>query len=196
MSGLEIKPTNYKKLHIDYKHNRIVFKCNICDNVYKSGINLNRHLKNAHVLKDFKCNQCNFETTTKEKLLMHHTRIHGLPRHACNQCTKKYTTIESLRNHKIKNKFSRVKISPIEGVGVFAIRDIEAGQILIEDIPMKQTNGNFYTEEELIENGVDEENIKLLKDYWCQTVTTCWWANFNVANRSTHHYRQSSSSNY
>jgi hypothetical protein len=79
--------------------------------------------------------------------------------------------IESLRNHKIKNKFSRVKISPIEGVGVFAIRDIRSGQVLIEDIPMKQTNGKFYTEEDLIENGVDEENIKLLKDYWCQSRT-------------------------
>tara|TARA_B100000073_G_scaffold140366_1_gene115532 strand:- start:1302 stop:2012 length:711 start_codon:yes stop_codon:yes gene_type:complete len=64
----------------------------------------------------------------------------------------------------LKNLYVKIAPSKIEGVGLFAIKDIPKNTNFIDS---NLAHGVYMSEKELLENDIPQDVIDSLKDYWC-----------------------------
>ena len=94
------RPENLKK-HIRFVHAGIAdFKCQKCDNEYKSRSELTSHMTRHEGLK-IKCTEpdCNKLFKSKKALKLHVQILHEGVRHFCDQCDFKTTMKCYLKDH-------------------------------------------------------------------------------------------------
>ena len=88
--------------HKEKVHMKIVSKCLICEIVFKSSVNLNRHYAHVHSEneqheKQFKCDLCAKSFTRKQDLKRHKERIHlNIRNHVCEFCDKSFCELSEL----------------------------------------------------------------------------------------------------
>ena len=65
--------------HIDVVHNKLKFKCDICETTFGQNSSLNRHVRIVHDnLKKFKCQQCSKSFGRSDCLKTHIAAIHKI----------------------------------------------------------------------------------------------------------------------
>ncbi|XP_055617846.1 gastrula zinc finger protein XlCGF57.1-like [Toxorhynchites rutilus septentrionalis] len=80
------------------------FQCQSCPNAYKSGRNLRRHVKSAHLgEKPFVCDLCGKEFSQKTVLEAHHSTHIQEKKFSCEVCLKLFKSSKSLKLHLVRH---------------------------------------------------------------------------------------------
>ena len=76
-----------------------VFKCKICDKVYKWRPSLRNHISFVHEEKRFQCSHCDFQASHKWYLKSHVKSIHEGIKYTCNFCKYQTSSRGTFYNH-------------------------------------------------------------------------------------------------
>ena len=93
------------KAHIQYVHNKSVFKCDKCDYISQTKGNLKSYKITIHEkVKNYSCQVCNFTSFAKGNFVTH-MRIHtGEKPYNCKICGERFTQQTDLNIHKRSHK--------------------------------------------------------------------------------------------
>jgi uncharacterized C2H2 Zn-finger protein len=90
-------------IEVTFQQEPTIFKCDMCDKVYRKKLYLNVHKRTNHYKlydKRFSCDFCGYRVHKKYHLKLHmlrHTKVE--PTIQCNICDKTYHTQNKLKNH-------------------------------------------------------------------------------------------------
>ena len=89
------------KVHIKNVHEKICFKCDLCNRSYYDENKLTQHKVAAHKNKtNFKCKICNLNFSCNTSLYNHVKRVHKqIKKHVCAVCNKRFVTKSDLKMH-------------------------------------------------------------------------------------------------
>jgi len=93
------KKSYHLKLHIQSKHEGILYSCDQCDYQAKKRDKVKLHKEVKHEGITHSCNQCDFTATYKDGLKTHIKAVHEGIKHSCNQCGFQSSYLNSLRSH-------------------------------------------------------------------------------------------------
>ncbi|XP_033209660.1 zinc finger and BTB domain-containing protein 24-like isoform X2 [Belonocnema kinseyi] len=108
-------PRRYLLLaHMKEAHNRLLYKCELCEKSFSEPMKLRRHV-NSTVHQKFFCTICTTAFGSQEELKEHKTTHFPFSEYKCDICGKKYVTKRNLRTHISDHMKSTIIMCSYEG---------------------------------------------------------------------------------
>ena len=97
---------NSLRKHMYNEHKNVQFKCDICDNIFKSKEGFINHKKLLHSGERIKytCEECSQDYYNKNSYENHVAKHNGEPSYCCDKCNKKFYTAFKLQSHGYEHK--------------------------------------------------------------------------------------------
>ncbi|XP_072943111.1 uncharacterized protein [Epargyreus clarus] len=78
----------------------LVYKCNVCDSVFRRRYGLSLHMKRMHLdVRDVQCQICSYKCYTNTELKIHMAKHSSEKTYECTVCKKSYARNKTLKEH-------------------------------------------------------------------------------------------------
>ena len=85
----------------DIPEHKKVKKCNTCDTEFKSGEEMDNHLRECHDCeKDFECKDCDKKWVSHLSLELHYVEVHKKIMYCCDTCGQAFVQSAQVKRHK------------------------------------------------------------------------------------------------